>query len=577
MRTVPRRRLSLLSVLLSALFGVLVTSLVPSLTLPVSAIGLPPHTSHFVAVPKARLADTRAATHFGYALADPRTFRVPAGGVRGIPSNATAVVVNITALASKGRGVVSAYPSGITPPVDSKLPPIIVFTGAGQTRTNLVTVKLGTIGTVGAFDVRRTVGTDLLIDVVGAYTPVLGDTRDGRFVALTGQRRVLTGATIAARSSVPVDLARGGVPAGATAALITITAARGPKGYLTAYAEGVTRPSVFDISTDTNQQTRTNQTIVPLNGINSLIRLYSAAGGAANVDVVGYYTGVGATASAQGLFLPMSPLRRLDTRTNRPLAPFGPVTFEFPLVNPHYDVQGFVANLTTSESWDAGVVGTRPAGTSLTGMTAARIFAPRETATTHFTGRASSRGVAIGADKGAHLVVDIEGVFLGTRPIATSLPVKNRVFAATGVVAVRWTDAAGTHVKPVEASRTNTSNDMTRIADKSIAAAFKNMETLGRKGNTMLFGHRTTHGGIFRSLNTIRVGATFSLKGADGHWYNYRVTRVGVTTPVFANIASMATPYPPVTAQLIACSRRDGTPTSLSYRIVVTGILVGVN
>jgi hypothetical protein len=210
-------------------------------------------------------------------------------------------------------------------------------------------------------------------------------------------------------------------------------------------------------------------------------------------------------------------------------------------------------------------------------MLAARLALPRDTITTAFVGRASNRGVAITSDKGAQLVVDLQGYFVGPTSTATLAPVKNRGFVPTPVVAVKWTDATGVHTKPVEASRTNTSNDMTRIADKGIAAAFKGMSTLDKKGNTMLFGHRTSHGGMFRSLNTIKVGATFSLKGADGHWYHYRVTRVATTTPVFSNIANMATPYPPITAQLIACSKRDGTPTSLSYRIVVTGMLIAVS
>jgi sortase (surface protein transpeptidase) len=92
----------------------------------------------------------------------------------------------------------------------------------------------------------------------------------------------------------------------------------------------------------------------------------------------------------------------------------------------------------------------------------------------------------------------------------------------------------------------------------------------------MLFGHRTSNGGMFRYMHTMRTGQTFSLKGGDGRWYHYRIVRVGVTTPTFSNIAAMSTPYPPVTAQLIACSKRDGTPTSLYYRLVVTGILVSV-
>ncbi len=562
--------------LISLLCGVLIAPAVPGLAGQAAAATLPQYTSHFVAIPHARLADTRLGSRFGYNPSDSRTVVVKATGLKGVPADATAVVVNVTGIASRGPGVVSVYPRGFTPPVDSKLTPNVVFTAAGQTRTNLVTVRLGT---GGAFAVRRTVGADITIDVVGAYAPVSPAdpaVADGRFVPLTGTRRVLTAGAVAKGTSRAVDLAPGGVPATATAALVTITA-KAAKGSWVAFPTGSPRPVAFDLYVDANLATRANQTIVPLNGTDSTINLFSAAGGTANVDVIGYYTGTSDAVSTDGLFVPINPLRRLDTRVNRPLAPMGPVTFEFSLVNPGVDVRGFVGNLYVSDSWDAGVVVTRPAGAASLSMPAVRIDAPRLTTSTHFTGRNSSRGVAITADKGAHMVVDVEGIFLGTRPVAVNLPVKNPTFAATAVTAVRWADAAGTHVSAVQASTTNTSNDMTRIADKSIVAAFKGMSTLAKKGNTMLFAHRTTHGGIFRYLNTMRVGGTFSLKGADGHWYHYRITRIGTTTPVFNNIANMATPYPPVTAQLIACSKADGTPTSLNYRIVITGMLVGAS
>lgn len=573
MQSVRWRRLFLLS----AIVGVLVTSVAPSLSVPASAAGtLPAGTSQFVAVAHTRLADTRAATRFGYVRVDTtRTIRVKAAGVRGIPANATAVVVTITTLGSAGSGVVAAYPSNMLPPVDSKLPMNVVLTGAGQSRSNMVTVKLAPNGT---FDIRKTIATELVVDVVGAYAPATDPVADGRFVPLYGTHRALNAVAVAAKSSATVDLDLSGVPPFATAAVVNITAERANRGLWTAHARNTTRPATIDLFLDANAQTRSNQTIVPLNGIDSFVHFYSSAGGRVTVDVLGYYTGSTHAVSADGLFMPANPVRRFDSRINRPLAPFGPVTFEFKVVtNPAVEAQGFVANLYSTDSWDAGTVVTRPAGVAnASPMPAARIDSPRFTINTAFVGRASNRGVAITANKGAHLVVDLQGYFIGTTPAATVAALKNPTFAPTPVVSVRWKDATGTHVKPVEASRTNTSNDMTRIADKGIAAAFKGMSTLGKKSNTMLFGHRTTHGGMFRYLNSVGVGATFSLKGADGRWYNYRVTRVATTTPVFSNIANMATPYPPVTAQLIACSKRDGTPTSLSYRLVVTGILVSV-
>ena len=90
-------------------------------------------------------------------------------------------------------------------------------------------------------------------------------------------------------------------------------------------------------------------------------------------------------------------------------------------------------------------------------------------------------------------------------------------------------------------------------------------------------GHRTTHGGIFRYINGLKPGDSFSLIGADGHYYNYRVYSTTVTAPYYTTISNIAAGFPPVTAQLVACSKLDGTPTSTSWRIVVTGRLVSVS
>ncbi len=562
------------SPVLMVLFALVVTTLVPSLggTQVVDAAS-PAGTSKYVPVEHVRLADTRLASRFGYRKIDAHTIRVKAAAVGGIPSNATAVVVTITAVASRGAGVVGAYPTGMTPPADRLLPLNVVLTGPRQTRSNTVTVKLGAAGT---FDIRTTVTTDLWVDVVGAYAPVSGPTAEGRFVPLSGTHRVATSLAVAAKGTRTLNLAPAGVPANATGAVLALSVERSHKGYWTAYANGARRPATIDVFLDADAQTRSNQTIVPLNGVNSLVQLFSTNGGHVTVDVVGYYTGLSHPVSIDGQFVPINPIRRLDTRLIAPLAPFGPSTFEFKVVTTALPTQSFAANLYASDSWDAGTVVTRPAGVNTAAMPAARLDTARFRVATHFMGRGSSRGVAITVNKGAHLVVDLEGYFLGSRPTARLAAVKNRAIKPTAVVAVKWSDAAGAHLASVQTSTTNTSADMTRIADKGIAAAWKGWSTLAKRGNTVLFAHRTSKGGIFRYLNTMKPGQIFSLKGADGRWYNYRVTRVGVTTPTFANITNMATPYPPVTAQLIACSKSDGTPTSLSYRIVVTGILISV-
>jgi len=47
---------------------------------------------------------------------------------------------------------------------------------------------------------------------------------------------------------------------------------------------------------------------------NRSMNVYSSAGGHLIVDVIGYFTGASAPANSDGLFVPMTPVRRLDTR-----------------------------------------------------------------------------------------------------------------------------------------------------------------------------------------------------------------------------------------------------------------------
>jgi len=98
----------------------------------------------------------------------------------------------------------------------------------------------------------------------------------------------------------------------------------------------------------------------------------------------------------------------------------------------------------------------------------------------------------------------------------------------------------------------------------------------GRVAEELMFGHRTTGAGMFRHIETVKLGSTFSLRGTNGHWYNYRVVYVGVTPPRYSAISNITHYFPPVTAQLVACSLQNGQPTSLQWRITVTGRLVSV-
>jgi sortase (surface protein transpeptidase) len=127
---------------------------------------------------------------------------------------------------------------------------------------------------------------------------------------------------------------------------------------------------------------------------------------------------------------------------------------------------------------------------------------------------------------------------------------------------------------PIAIARTT--GGLTSLADRGYAAAWSTNVLTPVSGNIMLFGHRTSAGGPFRYLNNLKFGDVITLIGADGHQYHYKAVQTAVTAPLFASVNAVAGKYPPITVQLVACSKKDGTPTSLSYRISVTARLVGM-
>jgi Cysteine-rich secretory protein family len=108
----------------------------------------------------ARLLDTRSGTGGWLGqLGHTQTIDLPVGGKAGVPANASAVVLNVTATDASGPGYLTVYPCGGAVPLASNLN----FT-AGDTRANLVTVRLGTDGKVCFYSYGRTA---VIADITG--------------------------------------------------------------------------------------------------------------------------------------------------------------------------------------------------------------------------------------------------------------------------------------------------------------------------------------------------------------------------------------------------------------------------
>jgi sortase (surface protein transpeptidase) len=229
-------------------------------------------------------------------------------------------------------------------------------------------------------------------------------------------------------------------------------------------------------------------------------------------------------------------------------------------------------NLAVLQPWDNGFFTAYPAGGPRPNTSGLNTSAWPQTIAGHVVARISTRGMALYTSAGAHMVVDVTGYFTGTPATPSSAPLPLPDYDPTNAIAV---SVPRLNVfMPIAIARTT--GGLTSLADRGYAAAWSTNVLTPVSGNIMLFGHRTSAGGPFRYLNNLTFGDVITLIGADGHQYHYKAVQTAVTAPLFASVNAVAGKYPPITVQLVACSKKDGTPTSLSYRISVTARLVGM-
>ncbi len=239
-----------------------------------------------------------------------QTRLVKVAGTAGVPSNATAVVLNVTGTGPTSATHLTAFPAGQTMPTSSNL-----NLAAGETAANLVTVKVGTNGNIGLFN--NAGSTHVIADIVGWYEnnaagarfnginpKRLIDTRDGTG-GVTGKLGAGAGAT---RTYTLAGVAGSGVPAGATAVVANVTATGPTTGtHLTAWPANQAMPLASTLNVPAGA-TRANLAIIGLSGSGQAKFFNNAGETHLIVDVVGYFTTTGT------MFTPVVPARILDSR-----------------------------------------------------------------------------------------------------------------------------------------------------------------------------------------------------------------------------------------------------------------------
>jgi hypothetical protein len=252
-----------------------------------------PPTSSLHSINPARVLDTRAGytTIDGLQQGDGVRARgsiteVQVTGRATLPSDATAVVLNVTVTEAQGSGFVTVYPCGSPIPTASNINYV-----TGSTVANLVIAKIGTDGKVCMF---ASEGTHLVADINGYFPATtsyraldparLLDTRighstiDGQFLgAGILPAGTITELTVSDRGGVPVDAA--------TVVLnVTVTESELP-GFVTVYPCG-TRPLASNLNYGINT-TIANAVIVKV-GSGGKICLFNSGPTQLIADVNGY-------------------------------------------------------------------------------------------------------------------------------------------------------------------------------------------------------------------------------------------------------------------------------------------------
>jgi hypothetical protein len=186
-----------------------------ALSQPIAAHAIAGAASSFTPITPLRALDSRLSVGYHLSLGH-ETDTWTVAGVDGIPVDATAIVLNLTATDTSNSTYLSAYPTGGSFAGTSNVNP-----PAGKTVSAVVVVQLGTAGAINIFN---DVGSaDIILDYFGYYaaSPVGGPTGATGATGATGNTGPSGGPTGPTGATGP-----SGGPTGATGA----TGATGPSG-----------------------------------------------------------------------------------------------------------------------------------------------------------------------------------------------------------------------------------------------------------------------------------------------------------------------------------------------------------
>ena len=243
----------------------------------------------YVPVAPVRLMDSRAGVGTPSRLAAGQVVELPVVGVAGIPTNATAVALNVTGVLPTLDAFITTFPCGAMPSTSSLNP------AAGKVTPNLVMAQVSSRGTVCLF---TNTDIDMVVDVVGyasssatnRFTPSapfrFTDTRDNfRTEISAGQN----GVALVANQTLVVQIAGvRGVPAAARAISANLTVVDATdRGFVTAWPCG-DLPTASNVNYEIAAAVA-NAAELPLSS-SGAICIYSSSSAQVIIDINGWWS-----------------------------------------------------------------------------------------------------------------------------------------------------------------------------------------------------------------------------------------------------------------------------------------------
>jgi hypothetical protein len=398
-----------------------VTATDPAGTTASSSVNLITSGSDFTPIAPVRIVDTRSGTGVSEGQLQPGSEpTVTADGIEGIPSDATAIAVNLTVTNTHGSGFLEAFApmdpcTGCAPSVSN------LNYGAGQTVANEAVIPLeggqfrllngGTLA--GPIDVIADVTGYFTRSAASGYTPLtpdrLLDTRSG-IGAPTAQ--------VAPGGSVDLTIAgadSGALPtSGITAVALHLTTTdTSGTGLITASPDG-TASSTSNLNY-TPKSTVANTVIVQV-GPDGKVQLTNSGTLASPVDLIADVTGYYSTSST-GAYVPVTPTRLLDTRNSAPLGKTGTVTVNPSAIDTDIpaDALAYAFNTTVTGPVGTGFITAYPTGTAVPNVSTVN-YTPGQTIANLAQSSAGNGGQVTFANEGTEastvqLIVDVFGYY----------------------------------------------------------------------------------------------------------------------------------------------------------------------